>query len=183
MNPLHVPQFTQLPISRALARDLRSDHAGEHGAVAIYVGILAVTRSDAVRSFARHHLRTEARHRRFFERWLPREYRSRLLPVWWAAGWLLGAIAALGGRRFVFRTIEAVETFVEGHYQAQIDAMRGEPRLSALRQILEKFCADEVAHRDDAARRNDRLDGLLDRLWVAIVGGGSAAGVALARLI
>ncbi len=183
MQHLDMPQFTQLPISREVGRDLRSDHAGEHGAVAIYVGILTFTRSDAVREFARHHLRTEMRHRRFFERWLPVEYRSRLLPVWWAAGWLLGAIAALGGRRFVFRTIEAVETFVEAHYEEQIDAMRAEPRLLALQTVLEQFCADEVAHRDDAASRSDRLDSALDRLWVAIVGGGSAAGVALARLI
>ena len=35
-----------------LIGDLRSDHAGETGAVAIYLGILAVSRDPAVRQFA-----------------------------------------------------------------------------------------------------------------------------------
>lgn len=39
-----MPTFGSLPIDRALMRDLRSDHAGEVGAVQIYRGILAVSR-------------------------------------------------------------------------------------------------------------------------------------------
>ena len=176
-------RFADLALSSSRIADLRSDHAGEHGAVAIYAGILTTTRSAAVRRFARQHLRTELKHRRFFERWLPARYQSRLLPLWWRAGWLLGASAALFGANAVFRTIAAVESFVERHYQTQIDAMANSPELAGLRRILQSFCDDEVAHRDEAAallapRTGRRMVG---RLWATIIGVGSAAGVAIAR--
>jgi len=38
--------------------DLRTDHAGEVGAVCIYQGVLRFARDPALRSFAEHHLLT-----------------------------------------------------------------------------------------------------------------------------
>ena len=35
-------------------------------------------------------------------------------------GWLTGALPALFGRKAIFATIEAVETFVDHHYAQQI---------------------------------------------------------------
>ena len=46
-------------VSKALAGDLRSDQAGETGAVWIYRGLLAVSRDAGVREFAQRHLVTE----------------------------------------------------------------------------------------------------------------------------
>jgi demethoxyubiquinone hydroxylase (CLK1/Coq7/Cat5 family) len=106
-----------------LLRELRSDHAGETGAVWIYRGILKVTRDPGVQHFAQTHLQTEREHLAFFERWLPRECNSLLLPLWRASGFLLGAFCALFGPRFVFVTIEAVERFVVAHSQQQIDSL------------------------------------------------------------
>ncbi len=180
MNP-RVPCFENLPLSPSLIGDLRSDHAGETGAVAIYCGILAVSRNPEVLDFARHHLRTEVRHRRFFDTWLPADAQSRLLKVWFAAGWLLGATGALFGRRGVFTTIAAVETFVVGHYTEQIDRLRTDPRCDALRERLEAFRADEADHRDDASHRQAQAAGWIGRAWEGVVGSASAAGVALAR--
>ena len=181
MQAPSLPPFDSLPLTEQDVRDLRSDHAGEHGAVAIYCGILAISRSARVRRFAYEHMRTELRHRRFFRAWLPTERQSMLLPVWWSAGWLLGATAAVFGDRSVFRTITAVETFVEQHYNEQIDGMTDRPELRELRALLICFCADEVLHRDDAAGRVAGEGGAVARVWSAIVGIGSAAGVALAR--
>ncbi len=178
---INVPSFDDLPITPSLAADLRSDHAGETGAVAIYCGILAVSRDPEVRRFARHHMRTEIRHRRFFDAWLPRTQQSRLLKVWFASGWLLGAFGAVFGRRSVYTTIAAVETFVVDHYQQQIRWMESDTRYDVLRHRLEAFCADEADHRDDAADRRARSAGPIARAWSAVVGGASAAGVALAR--
>ena len=48
-----------LAITPELGAELRSDHAGETGAVAIYRGILAITRNPELRTFAEHHLATE----------------------------------------------------------------------------------------------------------------------------
>ena len=172
-----------LPLDRTLVAELRSDHAGEYGAVIIYDGILAVTRSPEVRQFALEHRETEKEHLKFMEDFLPPEHRTRLLPLWKVMAWTLGALPALFGRRAVYITIEAVETFVEKHYQQQLDMMAGQPALAELRQTLAQFCADEVAHKHDAAGRNTRPVGFIGRLWQAVVGGGSVLAVAVAKRI
>ena len=63
-------KLERLPLDEDDIRDLRSDHAGEAGAVQIYRGILAVSRNEVVRAFARQHMATEQRHLAFFEGWL-----------------------------------------------------------------------------------------------------------------
>ena len=45
-----------------LTRELRSDHAGETGAIWIYKGILGFSVNNKVRIFARRHLETELKH-------------------------------------------------------------------------------------------------------------------------
>jgi hypothetical protein len=83
----------------ALKRELRTDHAGEAGAVMIYRGVLAVARDDTLRAFAQHHLETESRHLALIEEVVPPSGRSRLLPLWRVAGWLTGALPACFGPR------------------------------------------------------------------------------------
>ncbi|MGD8498242.1 MAG: demethoxyubiquinone hydroxylase family protein [Chromatiales bacterium] len=158
---------------------LRSDHAGETGAVLIYAGILALSRDPEVLEFARHHLDTEQRHLELMERVVMPEHRSRLLPVWRLAGWLTGALPALFGARAVYRTIEAVESFVDGHYAEQIEVLRGRPEHRELYEILVSCRSDELAHRDDARGRLGQ-PGAIGRTWTALVDIGSRAGVFLA---
>jgi 3-demethoxyubiquinol 3-hydroxylase len=177
------------PITPALWAELRSDQAGETGAVNGHRAILAFSRDAAVREFASRHLATEQEHLRLINAWLPPARRSRLLPVWRLAGWVTGALPALVGRSAVFQTIAAVETFVDHHYADQlrmIDALPSDPRRAELRALLEACRADEVAHRDEAHQLSQGTDpqaasGLTARAWTAVVGAGSAAGVSLAR--
>ena len=176
------PDFQSLALPQYIVRDLRSDHAGETGAVAIYEGILAVSRNPEVIRFARHHRETEQRHLDFFEAWLPGRHKSSLGTVWKLAGFLLGALPAFLGRRAVYSTVAAVESFVVKHYEDQIRKLDAEPRWAALSARLREFQLDEDDHRRDAARRGSR-PGLMTRAWSAVVGAGSAAGVAAARLI
>lgn len=170
-----------------LWRELRSDHAGEAGAVCIYRGILALSRDPRVRDFAERHLATEQSHLQAIEHWLPEARRSRLLPAWRIAGWLTGALPALFGARAVFGTIEAVETFVDHHYAQQldlIDALPTDPRRTELRALLASCQADEVHHRDEAADFGGGTPPSAPlRLWCAIVGAGSAHAVKLARRV
>lgn len=182
-SDLSIDPFDSLPLSPELVADLRSDHAGEVGAVAIYRGILAVSREQAVRRFALTHIRAELRHLRFFEHWLPAQHHSRLLPVWRAAGWLLGAASALFGRQSVFRTVAAVETFVEGHYLAQIRTMESTSGLEPLAAILQEFCAEEVHHRADANAQLTYAGGAMARGWAKLITAGSILGVRVARRI
>lgn len=182
----------------ALRRELRTDHAGEAGAVMIYRGVLAVARDATVRAFAQHHLETEARHLALIEAVLPASGRSRLLPVWRVAGWLTGAIPACFGPRAVYATIEAVETFVDAHYAAQlvlIDALlpaadaHTRASLTELRALLEACQQDELRHRDDArgrrclAARPSVIVAAASAAWCGIVGAGSAGAVRVSRWV
>jgi demethoxyubiquinone hydroxylase (CLK1/Coq7/Cat5 family)/predicted DCC family thiol-disulfide oxidoreductase YuxK len=164
-----------------LVRELRSDHAGETGAVWIYRGILACTRDPALTEFAARHLETESEHLRLIEGVLSPRDRSWLLPAWRAAGFVTGALPALTGRNATFATIQAVETFVDRHYHAQIDRLDPAGPHAELRALLERCRLDECAHRDDAASRLGASPGPVLRLWTGLVGRGSAAAVVLAR--
>ena len=161
---------------------LRSDHAGETGAVYIYLGIRAVTRDADVREFACQHQATEERHLAIMNRLVPVEQQSRLLPLWRMAGWLTGALPALFGATAVFHTIDAVESFVDRHYLEQIEALRPRSRHRALREILQACREDELLHRDEARSRVG-APGLIGRLWLAMIAAGSRAGVFVASRI
>ena len=164
--------------------DLRTDHAGEVGAVCIYQGVLLFARDPVLRAFAEHHLATEQKHLRLISGWLPPVQYSRLLPLWRLAGFLTGALPALFGPKTVYATIEAVETYVNHHYEDQILALASQPDLSGLRQTLLDCQADEVAHRDEAATaRGPAKPGWVLRAWCAMVGAGSKAAVSLIRHI
>lgn len=198
-------------------RELRSDHAGELGAVWIYRGILAVGRDAELRAFAQHHMEAEEAHLAFFETQLPKRWHTRLAPLWRLAGWLLGAAPAVLGPTAVYRTITAVESFVDHHYALQIDMLEAHPGHAWLRERLQAFRDDELAHRDDAARRAlgaaagasgasaaagasaataaarvvrvageahpGQAPGPMARIWMMIVGQGSALGANVARRI
>ena len=164
--------------------DLRTDHAGEVGAVFIYQGVLQFARDPMLRAFAEHHLVTEQKHLLLIAGWLPKSEYSRLLPLWRLAGFLTGALPALFGSKAVYATIEAVETFVNQHYEDQICALDSQPELSDLRQTLLDCQADEVAHRDEAAAAlGSTRPNLVLRAWCAMVGTGSKAAVSLIRHI
>ena len=164
--------------------DLRTDHAGELGAVCIYKGVLQFARDPVLRAFAKHHLVTEQKHLLLISDWLPKAEYSRLLPLWKLAGFLTGALPALFGSKAVYATIEAVETFVNHHYEDQIRGLESKPELSDLRQTLLDCQADEVAHRDEAAAAlGSTRPNLVLRVWCAMVGTGSKAAVSLIRYI
>ncbi len=190
---LALEPVTAAGLPARLVADLRTDHAGETGAVMIYRGILAASRDPDVRRFAQAHGATEAEHLAAIEQWLPPAQRSRLLPLWRIAGWLTGWLPALFGPRAVYATIQAVETFVDHHYAEQlaaidqIDPSGSQPRLQALRTLLQACQADEVAHRDEAAHLvGPGRTGLAHWgacAWAALVGSGSQTAVRISRWI
>jgi len=185
MNGACLANFSLEPghaLPAVVVADLRTDHAGETGAICIYQGVLRITRDPALRAFAQHHLVTEQAHLWQIEAWLRPVDRSRLLPVWRLAGWLTGALPALLGPRAVYGTIEAVERFVDQHYEDQIQRMAAQPSLGRLRQTLVDCQRDEVAHRDEAAAaRGADAPGVVLRMWSWMVGVGSRGAVAICR--
>lgn len=192
------PAAARPAFPRDLQRELRTDHAGETGAVMIYRGVLAIARNPELRAFAQHHLDTERRHLGLIEGVVPPRSRSALLPLWRISGWLTGAVPACFGPRAVYATIQAVETFVDRHYAAQIDQIDAQwlaapsptaggradlLALQSLRALLVDCQADEVAHRDDAGSRWDHRPGALMRIWLWLVSRGSANAVVVCRYI
>ncbi len=173
-------------LSIYLERELRSDHAGETGAVAIYQGIAAIAawRGDAeLLEFSNQHGQTEAEHLRLIEAWFPPVRRSYLLGPWKIAGWLTGALPALFGRRSVYATIAAVETFVDQHYQQQIDHLQIHGGPEGLLPLLLRCQSDEQHHRDEAAGLAGANTSWPLRVWCRVVSIGSAAAVVLARRV
>ena len=111
---------------------------------------------------------------------VPTKRRSRLLALWRLAGWLTGALPALTGRIPVYQTIAAVETFVDQHYQAQIDQLKNRPEYAELRSILMSCQQDEREHRDEALAAQGETTGWLATIWLHMVHTGSGVGVYLA---
>ncbi|CAM9752414.1 unnamed protein product [Chrysoparadoxa australica] len=197
---------------------LRSDHAGETGAVFIYKGAdwamglspSGTRYSPACRSFVREHMLTEQQHLDALTKILPARHQSALLPVWKAAGFLLGAMPALVGEAALFCTIEAVESFVEIHYNDHILPWQEEGKHPELVNLL-TLCRDEEIHHkqvaskqttpwlvaneitnpfpslpQDAAGRwggKDSERSWYSSAWAGIVEKGSAAAVAVCRRI
>lgn len=183
-SPLGVAMAQVQALPAEVVADLRTDHAGETGAVCIYQGVLQFARDPELRAFAQRHMATEQAHLHQIEAWLPRADRSRLLPVWRLAGWLTGALPALVGPRAVYATIEAVETFVDQHYEEQVHRLAAHPELRSLRQTLLDCQGDEVAHRNEAAAaQGPGQPGVLLRAWCWLVGVGSRQAVAVCRHI
>ena len=186
IDGIHQQQLSLVGVSRQFEQELRCSHAGETGAVWIYRGILATRPRGDLLSFATDHLASESERLRFFDQ-LRFCYRpSLLLPLWRLAGFLTGSIPALMGKNAVFATIEAVETFVDLHYQQQIETLGPLARRESEQAILAGFeqCRlDEVHHRDEAGRNLSVEASLPLKLWTGLVGIGSKAAVQFARLI
>ena len=169
-----------------IEQELRSDHAGEIGAICIYKGIIAVAKlrnDQELIHFAKSHGATEAEHLHLIESVLEPKYQSRLLRFWRLAGWLTGALPALFGRKAVYATIDSVERFVEQHYQQQIDYLQKNGGHDELLKLLIRCQADEIDHKNEARLKVLGPMSLILRLWCTLVGSGSAVAVLLARKI
>ena len=85
-------------------------------------------------------------------------------------------------------TVEAVETFVEEHFQEQIVFLKSQNQCPHLVQLLEHCCEDEVHHKEDAARRllhgsDCGFDAWWVKPWAVVVKGGSAFAAQIARRV
>lgn len=134
---------------------IRVDHAGEHGAVRIYDGQLAVFDKipgmEKTAALIRHMAEQEEEHLTHFDGLIvARDIRPTAFgPLWDVAGFTLGAVTALLGEKAAMACTAAVETEIDAHYAAQLDELENGAD-DDLRATIEKFRADEAAHRDTA---------------------------------
>ena len=171
-------------MNKLLESFLRSDHAGEVGAVYIHKGILSIAKDPALVEFSKRHLETEKEHLRKIEEVLPASKRSKLVSIWKVAGYLLGFLPSLFGPRIVFATIEAVESFVEDHYEEQLKYLRAQNDPDqALINLLQSCQDDEIEHKNESAIKKRSTPGILLNFWMKIVGWGSSSAVKVAKII
>jgi demethoxyubiquinone hydroxylase (CLK1/Coq7/Cat5 family)/predicted DCC family thiol-disulfide oxidoreductase YuxK len=151
-----------LPMDRLdrarIMRDLCSNHAGEYGAVHIYIGMkaaidmrMSVSSSpeyEKLREFAIQHYHTESRHLAYYDTVLASNTKCAILPLWRAAGFTLGWLPSVISPTFGYRTIQFVEQFVVDHYNEQFATLRKHCPLNY--HFAKEFCDDEAHHRDDA---------------------------------
>jgi 3-demethoxyubiquinol 3-hydroxylase len=140
--------------TRRIDEMIRVDHAGEFGAVQIYRGQRAVFgRAGATARVAALVAKMEAgeeEHLETFDRMIAeRGVRPTLMaPLWRAAGFGLGAATALMGEKAAHACTAAVEEVIEQHYARQSQALgEDDPEL---RDIIDRFRADETAHKETA---------------------------------
>ncbi len=171
-------------------RELRASHAGETGAVWIYRGILLASNIKSnpnIITFARAHLATEKAHLANYEATIHKFRGSALLIFWVFAGLALGITATLLGQRWVYYTIYKVESFVDLHYRAQIEALKGLPcdEAKSAVALFEQCNLDEIEHRDEALAylTHHPTPSLPLLLWGQAVSHGSALAANLARII
>lgn len=181
-------------IKARILSDLRTDQAGELGAVRIYHGILAARPNLELKTFSMHHLETENKHLDCMNQLVDVSQRTKITPIWWAAAFMLGYIPAMISTRFVFHTISFVEDFVDRHYQEQLDYLdllvqdkslheEDKKHVMNLRELLDSFRQDEVEHKTDALSRLPEDLNIIMRIWKWIVQGGSEAAVTASRYL
>jgi ubiquinone biosynthesis monooxygenase Coq7 len=169
-----------------LAEMLRVDHAGELGAVHIYRGQRAVLNRAPGKDRIAYQLQEmedqEAVHLAAFDRLLTeRRVRPSLLaPLWRAAGFALGAGTALIGEKAAHACTEAIESVIEQHYAEQIAELA--TREPALAGELERFRAEEIAHRDLAIDEGAR-DAPAYPLLAAVIRAGCRAAIKVSEKV
>ncbi|MDA0652714.1 MAG: demethoxyubiquinone hydroxylase family protein [Proteobacteria bacterium] len=132
---------------------IRVDHAGEHGAVRIYEGQLAILSGTDAEAPIREMAAQERRHLDGFDALIAdRRVRPTLLsPLWHVAGFALGAGTALLGPKAAMACTKAVEEVIDDHYAAQADKLGDDE--AELRAMIEEYRTDERAHRDTAVEQ------------------------------
>ena len=136
-------------------RILKVDHAGEHGAVWVYGGQIAVARITCpslvpqLEAFRQH----ERRHRAVFRDELRRRGVKRCRSDWLCAagGLVLGVVTGLMGRGAILATTVAIERVVLEHLRDQMQELGACDRAAFL--AIASIVSDETLHLDESAHQ------------------------------
>ena len=186
---------SSLPSARARVAEtsemLRVDHAGEVGAVAIYAGqrwALAAGGCDAATEASLAHMQAQEEAHEAALASLLRERRARpsaLLPLWRAAGWVLGVATATLGPEAAMTCTVAVETAIGGHYNAQLRTLlsRGLQAGDAeLADVFRRHRDQELEHLETATAAGAARAPAAEALS-AVIQAGCGAAIAVARRV
>ena len=160
----------------------RSNHAGETGAVYIYKAIKMFNNDKKIKSFANEHFLTESRHLELIEEILDPQKRSKLILIWKIAGFFTGMIPSMFGKNFIYSTIFYVESFVEKHYEEQIQILKKKQQHNHLKKILIDLMGDEVSHKNESLENVSDLK-FYHKFWGKLISSGSKLAVEISKKI
>lgn len=151
-----MPLTARLSVGEAIGdRVLKVDHAGEHGAVCIYLVQRWFARWRAPEMLAEldHFITHEKGHRTRFQDELTRRGRRRCRSYFWCGlgGYALGAITGIAGRNAIAATTVAIERVVLQHMNEQIENLVAVDEAAV--KILRAIIAEEQEHHDLSERR------------------------------
>ncbi|HEY8571607.1 demethoxyubiquinone hydroxylase family protein [Phenylobacterium sp.] len=156
---------------RLIRRILRVNHAGEHGAIAIYSAQIAhLGRRAEARDWLIATLAHERRHRGAFREAMPSRNAKpcRALGVWSVGGWVLGCLTALTGTAGVMACTAAVERTVHGHLQEQMAFLeRCDPGLAEVVADVRREELEHLAYAEARLPPGSALPRLLEPLIAA----------------
>ncbi|OJX13883.1 MAG: demethoxyubiquinone hydroxylase family protein [Caedibacter sp. 37-49] len=129
---------------------LRVDQAGEYGAIRIYKGQLDVLKNHPTSSLIQEMKLQEQEHLDSFNQLLlARNIKPTIFtPLWHVGGYLLGALTAKLGAKAAMACTVAVEEVIDHHYAGQIEELQQSELEPELTNIIKRFQADEIAHKD-----------------------------------
>ncbi len=133
---------------------------------------------------SKEHILTETNHLIVMENLLTSNEKSKLLFLWRIMGFLLGFLSAMLGYKFFCITVDAVETFVEKHYNEQIEYLLNNNLNYKLAMVLKKCCDEEIEHQQDARSKVlEKDESKFTNFWKKIVGSGSNMAVNVSKLV
>ena len=153
-----------------IARILKVNHAGEHGAIRIYRAQIWIARwrcPDVV-PFLQETLAHEVNHCALFRAAMPpRGTRPcRVMSLWGNGGYVLGVLTALMDRQGIWICTAAVEAAVHRHLEDQLFFLR--ERDPELHDLIKSIQLEELSHLHHA-EDNITQDGFPARLLNRIV--------------
>ena len=177
-GPAYLPGDPVPPVEAMI----RVDHAGEYGAVRIYQGQLAVLPPGPTRDAVAVMEAQEQEHLETFnELIVSRRVRpTALSPLWHLAGYALGALTGRLGPQAAMACTVGVEEVIDEHYRDQAEQL-GEDEI-LLKEVIKKFRADELEHRDTALD-HDAEQAIGYPVLSALVKAGSRAAIWLSTRI
>ncbi len=147
--------YKKIVKARQIAEILRVDHAGEYGAKRIYEGQKYVLKDKESQELIEHMAAQEEEHLAYFDLALKNHQvrPTALMPLWHAAGFALGAVSALMGKKAAMACTVAVEEVIDAHYQEQLKELDyidelPEAATKKLKENIEKFRQEELEHKN-----------------------------------
>ena len=135
---------------KKISEIIRVNHAGEFGAKVIYAGQIAalkLKKDHETVKIVEHMKKQEDVHFDYFDAEIrKKKIRPTVMqPVWRVGGFALGFFTALLDKRAAMACTTAVEEVIDEHYKSQLNTLKNEEELKTK---IEKFCAEELEHRD-----------------------------------